>query len=65
MKAITRREFILTGSVLAGAAASFLAPGSGVLSASKAHAARVDFHESNCGPKNKPGKKVLVAYASY
>jgi len=65
MKAITRREFILTGSVLAGAATSFLAPGSGVLSASKAHAARVDFHESNCGPKNKPCKKVLVAYASY
>ena len=65
MKAITRREFILTGSVLAGAATSFLAPGSGVLSASKAHAVRVDFHESNCGPKNKPGKKVLVAYASY
>ena len=65
MKAITRREFILTGSILAGAAASFLAPGSGVLSASKAHAARVDFHESNCGPKNKPGKKVLVAYVSY
>jgi menaquinone-dependent protoporphyrinogen oxidase len=65
MKAITRREFMITGSVLAGAAASFLAPGSGILSASKAHAARVDFHESNCGPKNKVGKRVLVAYASY
>ena len=65
MKAITRREFIITGSVLAGVAASCLAPGSGVLSASKAHAARVDFPESNCGPKNKAGKKVLVAYASY
>ena len=56
---------MITGSVLAGAAASCLAPGSGVLSASKAHAARVDFPESNCGPKNKAGKKVLVAYASY
>jgi len=65
MKAITRREFIITGSVLAGVAASCLTPGSGVLSASKAHAARVDFPESNCGPKNKAGKKVLVAYASY
>jgi menaquinone-dependent protoporphyrinogen oxidase len=65
MKAITRREFIITGSVLAGVAASCLAPGSGALSASKAHAARVDFPESNCGPKNKAGKKVLVAYASY
>jgi menaquinone-dependent protoporphyrinogen oxidase len=65
MKAITRREFIITGSVLAGVAASCLAPGSGAFSASKAHAARVDFPESNCGPKNKAGKKVLVAYASY
>ena len=65
MKAITRREFMITGSVLAGVAASCLTPGSGAFSASKAHAARVDFPESNCGPKNKVGKKVLVAYASY
>jgi menaquinone-dependent protoporphyrinogen oxidase len=65
MKAVTRREFIITGSVLAGAAASNLTPGSGLLSASKAHGAEIDFPESSCGPKNKAGKRVLVAYASY
>jgi menaquinone-dependent protoporphyrinogen oxidase len=65
MSAITRREFIIAGSVLAGAAVSGLVPGSGVLSASKAHAAGVVFPESSCGPKNKAGKRVLVAYASY
>lgn len=64
MKAITRREFMITGSVLAGAAASYLAPDNGVLSLKKAHAGSVDFPESSCGPK-KAGKKVLVAYASY
>ncbi len=64
MKAITRREFIITGSVLAGTATSFLALGNGALSAKKAHAARIDFSESSCGPKDKENKKILVAYAS-
>jgi menaquinone-dependent protoporphyrinogen oxidase len=64
MKAITRREFIITGSVLAGAAASFLAPGNGILSASKAHAAAVNFPEGKCGDEKNMGKRVLVTYAS-
>lgn len=64
MKAITRRQFMITGSMLAGAAASYLLPGNGILSSTKAYAGGVDFPESSCGQKNA-GKKVLVAYASY
>lgn len=64
MKAITRRQFMITGSVLAGAAASYLMLGNGALSPTMAYAGGVDFPESSCDSK-KAGKKVLVAYASY
>jgi menaquinone-dependent protoporphyrinogen oxidase len=64
MKAITRREFMITGSILAGAAVTCLVTGSGVLSESKAHAAAVDFPEGKCGDKKNMEKRVLVAYAS-
>jgi menaquinone-dependent protoporphyrinogen oxidase len=64
MKAITRREFMITGSILAGAAVTCLLPGSGVLSASKARAAAVNFPEGKCGDEKNTEKRVLVVYAS-
>ncbi|MEW6262756.1 MAG: flavodoxin domain-containing protein [Thermodesulfobacteriota bacterium] len=65
MSGLTRREFMVAGSVLAGAAAVSQASGSGVLSVPRAQAADIDFPESSCGPKIKTGQRVLVAYASY
>lgn len=53
------------GSMLAGFAAGLFSPGLRALSVGKAHAAGTDFAESSCGPKDKVGKKVLVAYASH
>ncbi len=64
MKVMTRREFMITGSVMVGAGACFLAPGSGILLPSKAHAAKVDFYEGKCGDEKNMGKRVLVVYAS-
>lgn len=64
MKAMTRREFMISGSVMVGAGAYFLAPGSGALSESNAHAAGVDFYEGKCGDEKNIGKRVLVVYAS-
>jgi menaquinone-dependent protoporphyrinogen oxidase len=64
MRDLTRREFMWAGSVLAGCAAGLLAPGNRIGSAGKANAAGVDFAESSCSAKDKPGKKILVAYAS-
>jgi menaquinone-dependent protoporphyrinogen oxidase len=58
MRAFTRREFMRTGSVLAGIGASFLVPGGRTLSAG------IDFAESSCNSRDKTGKKILVAYAS-
>jgi menaquinone-dependent protoporphyrinogen oxidase len=65
MREFTRREFMWTGSVLAGFAASLLTPGGRTLSVGKANAAAVDFAESSCNARgDKAGKKILVAYAS-
>lgn len=64
MKAMTRREFMITGSVMVSAGACLLAPGSGILLPSKAHAAKVDFYEGKCGDEKNMGKRVLVVYAS-
>ena len=64
MKAVTRREFVRTGSMLAGFAAGLFMPGRGSLSTGKAHAGGIDFKESSCTSKDQAGKKILVAYAS-
>jgi len=64
MKAMTRREFMISGSVMVGTGACFLAPGSGAFLAPKAHAAKVDFYEGKCGDEKNMGKRVLVVYAS-
>jgi len=55
---------MITGSILAGAAVTCLLPGSGVLSASNAHAATVNFPEGKCGDEKNMEKRLLVAYAS-
>ena len=64
MKRLTRREFVRTGSVLAGLAAGLIGPGGRTLSAGKANAGGIEFAESSCNSRDKTGKKVLVAYAS-
>jgi menaquinone-dependent protoporphyrinogen oxidase len=64
MRTLTRREFLWTGSALTGLAVGCCLPGGRGLRTGKAHAAAVDFAESSCNAKDKPGRKVLVAYAS-
>ena len=65
MKRVTRREFLIDGSMVMGGAIASLALGSEPFSSQNAQAAKVDFSESSCAPKKRTGKKVLVAYASY
>lgn len=64
MKPLTRREFLMAGSVMAGFAAGCLVPGGRGLTAGRAHAGGVDFAEPSCKAKDKAGRKVLVTYAS-
>jgi menaquinone-dependent protoporphyrinogen oxidase len=65
MRSVTRREFIVDGSMLVGGAIATVGLGGTLLSPRNAQAAKVDFPESNCGPKKEAAKKVLVAYASH
>lgn len=65
MKNITRREFMVDGSMLIGGAVGTLALGNELFFPPKVQAAKVEFPESSCGLEKKTGKKVLVAYASY
>ncbi len=64
MKEMTRREFILNGSIITGTALGALTLGSGVLSPSYAQATEIIFPESSCQNKNNSQKNVLIAYAS-
>jgi menaquinone-dependent protoporphyrinogen oxidase len=64
MKSITRREFMVDGSMLIGGAAGGLALGNELFFPKKARAGKVEFPESSCGLEKKTGKKVLVTYAS-
>jgi len=65
MKRVTRREFMVDGSMLIGGAVGSLALGSEFFFPQNVQAAKVEFPESSCGLEKKAGKKVLVAYASY
>lgn len=65
MKRVTRREFLVDGSMLVGGAIGSLALGSELLSPQNVQAAKVEFPESSCGLEKKTGQKVLVAYASF
>ncbi len=64
MRNVTRREFLIASSVLAGVTTGCLSSGGRILSTGKANAAGADFPESSCGSKSKADKKILVAYAS-
>ena len=61
MKSVTRREFMVGGSMLIGGAVL----GSGLFFPKNVQAAKVEFPESSCGLEKKTSKKFLVAYASY
>jgi len=65
MKQLSRREFMVDSALIAGGAFGTLALGSGVFAPKAAHAAKINFLETQCGMPENNGKKVLVAYASY
>ena len=65
MERITRREFMVDGSMLIGGAIGSLALGREFFFPQNVQAAKVEFPESSCGLEKKTGKKVLVAYASH
>jgi len=64
MKSVTRREFMVDGSMLIGGAIGGLALGSEFFFPQNVQATKVEFPESSCSLERKTGKKVLVAYAS-
>ncbi len=64
MKSVTRREFMVDGSMLVGGVVGGLALGSELFFPKEVQAGKVEFPESSCGLEKKTGKKVLVAYAS-
>jgi menaquinone-dependent protoporphyrinogen oxidase len=64
MERVTRREFIVGGSMLIGGVVGSLALGSEFFFPQNVQAAKVEFPESSCGLEKKTAKKVLVAYAS-
>ncbi|MBT8357465.1 MAG: flavodoxin [Desulfobacterales bacterium] len=64
MKKITRREFIIDGTMMTAGALGAITLGSDVLLTEKAQAANVIFPESNCGSENNRGNRILVTYAS-
>ncbi len=60
MKSLTRRKFMVDGSMLIGGAVL----GSEFFSPQSVRAEKAEFPESSCALKKEPAKKVLVAYAS-
>jgi len=56
---------MVDSALIAGGAFGTLALGSGVFAPKAAHAAKINFLETQCGMPENNGKKVLVAYASY
>jgi secreted PhoX family phosphatase len=60
MKQLSRREFIVDSAFIAGGAFGTLALGSGVFAPKAAHAAKINFLETQCGMPENNGKKVLV-----
>ena len=61
----TRREFIVKGSMVVGAAMSGMGLGGCSLSPKKASAGEITFSESNCGAEKSHEKPILIVYASY
>ncbi|MBN1848069.1 MAG: flavodoxin domain-containing protein [Deltaproteobacteria bacterium] len=65
MEKITRRQFIVKSSMIAGGTIGSMAFGSELLYPQKARASEVAFPESSCGPQKSSNKKILIAYASF
>lgn len=65
MKKMTRREFLVRGSLMAGGAVGAMTLGGEYLSPQKVLSAGVEFPESSCTAKQQSKKKILVAYASF
>lgn len=65
MENVTRRKFIIDGSIIAGGSLGSIMLGHDLSAPKSARATEVTFPESSCGLNKKTGKKVLVAYASY
>jgi len=65
MGTLTRREFMIDGSMLVGGAVGMMAMGGGLLAPRSVEAGKATFPESSCGQGKGTPKKVLVAYASY
>jgi menaquinone-dependent protoporphyrinogen oxidase len=65
MKRMTRREFIVKGSIITGGALGGLALGGDFSSPPKTFAAGINFPESSCHVNKHPKKKILVSYASF
>jgi menaquinone-dependent protoporphyrinogen oxidase len=64
MERVTRREFIVDGSMLIGGAIGGLALGREFFFPQNVLAGKMEFSESSCGLEKKTGKKILVAYTS-
>ncbi len=66
MDQMTRRSFIIRGSIASGAMAGALALGGELLSPQQAASGKVEFLETRCeSPKKPTSKKILITYASY
>jgi len=65
MDQMTRRSFIIRGSIAVGATAGALALGGELLSPPQASGGKVEFPETRCESQKKPtSKKILITYAS-
>jgi menaquinone-dependent protoporphyrinogen oxidase len=64
MKKMTRREFIVNGSIISGGALGALTLGGGLCSPPKAFGTEISFPESSCQSNKQSKKKILIAYAS-
>jgi menaquinone-dependent protoporphyrinogen oxidase len=64
MKKMTRREFMVNGSIITGGTLGALTLGGGIFSPSKALSTEIIFPESSCQNKNLNNKNILIAYAS-
>lgn len=65
MEKITRREFMVKGSLIAGGTVGALTLGGELLAPQKILSANIEFSESGCTSKRPIKKKILIAYASF
>lgn len=65
MGRITRREFMVKGSLIAGGTVGALTLGGELLSPRKILSANIEFPESGCNSETPNKKRILIAYASF